>query len=351
MPEREPEGTSGFISRRGFVAAAAAAGAAPLLAGCARLLSLVPPAIGHQSSPSALTPFVTPNEDFFLVAIDPRYRPPVTPETVDSAWTLDLVGLNGAARDVSYRELNARAQARVHYTFECIGNPVGGQLIGNAEWRVLPLKEFLRDAPGGTAGARSVMFEGMDGFYSSVSLQRATDDYAFLAVEMNGEVLPAGHGYPVRVILPDLYGKKQPRWLKRIALLEDERTTSYWERRFWKGGTPVKTTSRFDRRERLAAGRPAELTGMAFAGARGVRGVEVSLDGGAHWERCELVTGERPHVWSLWRYTWLHPSAGRRTLLVRATDGTGAVQTAVRRGRFPSGASGYDRMDVSVSTE
>ncbi|HEX8319142.1 molybdopterin-dependent oxidoreductase [Longimicrobium sp.] len=69
--------------------------------------------------------------------------------------------------------------------------------------------------------ASTAPFAGMDGFYSSVSLQRATDDYAFLAVEMNGEVLPAGHGYPVRVILPDLYGKKQPRWLKRITLLED----------------------------------------------------------------------------------------------------------------------------------
>ncbi|HEX8319141.1 hypothetical protein [Longimicrobium sp.] len=78
--------------------------------------------------------------------------------------------------------------------------------------------------------------------------------------------------------------------------------------------------------------------------------MEVSLDGRAHWEPCELVTGERPHVWSLWRYTWLHPSAGRRTLLVRATDGTSAMQTAGCRGRFPGGTSGYDRMEVFSSS-
>lgn len=111
----------------------------------------------------------------------------------------------------------------------------------------------------------------------------------------------------------------------------------------------MKTTARFDVRERLARGRPAELTGMAFAGARGVRGVKVSLDGGKHWVPCELVTGERPHTWSLWRYTWQRPTPGRHDLLVRAVDGTGAPQTATRHGRFPSGASGYHRMRVSVS--
>ncbi|HEX8363057.1 MAG TPA: molybdopterin-dependent oxidoreductase [Longimicrobium sp.] len=347
MPESEPEGTDGFISRRGFVAAAAVA--VPLVSGCARLLSLVPPAIGHHPHPAALTPYITPNEDFFLVAVDPRYRPPVGPNTVGSGWALELVGLNGVSRRISYAELSSRARSTVHYTFECIGNPVGGQLIGNAEWRVLPLRDLVRDAPGGPAGARSVMFEGTDGFYSSVSLERATDDYALLALEMNGAVLSQEHGFPARVILPDLYGKKQPRWLSRIALLEDERTTSYWERRLWKGGHPVKTTSRFDPRETLAAGRPAELTGMAVAGARGVRAVEVSLDGGRNWVPCDLVTGQRPHTWSLWRYTWRRPTPGRHHLLVRAVDGTGALQTATRRGRFPSGASGHHRMTVSVS--
>lgn len=349
MPDTRSEGTQGFLTRRGFIRILAASGAAAALPGCSRLASYVPRARGFRPAPRAVTPFITPNEDFYVVAIDPAYRPPVDPATVSSAWWLDLVGLGGEARRVGYGELDARARRTVPYTFECIGNPVGGQLIGNAAWRVVPLRELLAQAPGGLAGARSVMIEALDGFYSSVSLQRATDDYAFLAIDMNGVPLPAEHGFPVRVILPDLYGKKQPRWLRRITLLEDEDTTSYWERRFWKGNVAPKTTSRLDPRGEVAARHPVELTGMAYAGARGIRAVEVSLDGGAHWVAGELVTGETPHVWSLWRYVWPDPPAGVHTLVVRAIDGTGETQTARSKGRFPSGATGYHRMRVTAT--
>jgi DMSO/TMAO reductase YedYZ molybdopterin-dependent catalytic subunit len=347
MPSPSSEGTEGFLARRGFIQAVAAAAATPLLSGCARLLSYIPPAIGHHPEANRVTPFVTSNADFFMVAIDPAYRPPVDPRTVSTSWSLELVGPRGS-RQVGYPELNGRAQQRVFYTFECIGNPVGGTLIGNAEWRVMPLKELLATAPGGLTGARSVMFEAMDGFYSSVSIERATDDYAFIAVDMNGVPLPAEHGFPARVILPDLYGKKQPRWLSRIILQETAETTSYWEKRLWKGGVPVKTTARFDPRPAQPTGQPVELTGMAFAGARGILQVEVSLDAGRHWVPCELITGTQPHVWSLWRYTWRTPTRGRHTLLVRATDGTGAPQIAERSGRWPSGATGYHRLQLQV---
>ena len=347
MPDLSSEGTEGFLTRRGFINVVAASGAAAL-SGCTHLASYIPRARGFWPAPKAVTPFVTPNQDFYVVAIDPAYRPPVDPGNVSSRWSLEVVGLGGVSRRVGYGELDARARRTVFYTFECIGNPVGGQLIGNAAWRVVPLRELLALVPGGLAGAHSVMIEAMDGFYSSVSLERATDDYAFLAIDMNGVPLPAEHGFPVRVILPDLYGKKQPRWLKRISLLEDADTTSYWEQRFWKGNVAPKTTSRLDPRGAVAARQPVELTGMAYAGARGIRGVEVSLDGGAHWVACELVTGEQPHVWSLWRYVWPNPSPGRHTLVVRAIDGTGDIQTARRKGRFPSGATGYHRMQVTA---
>lgn len=348
MPDAKPEGTEGFLTRRGFIRVLAASAAAGL-PGCAHLASYVPRARGFWPPPRAVTPFITPNEDFYVVAIDPSYRPPVHPGTVTSRWWLEMVGLGGESRRVGYGEIDDRAGRTVHYTFECIGNPVGGPLIGNAAWRVAPLREVLARAPGGLAGARSVMIEAMDGFYSSVSLERATDDYAFLAVDMNGVPLPAEHGFPVRVILPDLYGKKQPRWLRRITLLESADTTSYWEQRFWKGDAAPKTTSRFDPRAEVAARHPVELTGMAYAGARGIRGVEVSLDGGDHWVACELVTGERPHVWSLWRYVWPDPSPGRHTLAVRAIDGAGELQTARRKGRFPSGAAGHHRVQVTAT--
>jgi DMSO/TMAO reductase YedYZ molybdopterin-dependent catalytic subunit len=150
-------------------------------------------------------------------------------------WSLELVDDHGAARRFRHSELFNRATRKIDYTFECIGNGVGGQLIGNARWHVIPLRELLAEAPGGIAAVRSVMFTGLDDFYSSVSAARALDDYALLAVRMNGETLPAAHGLPARVILPDLYGMKQPRWLRRIALQRAQQTTSHREERGWAG--------------------------------------------------------------------------------------------------------------------
>lgn len=308
-------------------------------------------ALGKRPEAARVTPFITPNQDFYLVAVDPSFRPGFDAQTVRSKWKLALGGAGGASRFYGYDELLARAKRRIHYTFECIGNEVGGQLIGNAEWHVIPLKELLSEAPGGIDPARSVMFNGLDDFYSSVSAERALDEYAFLALQMNGVPLPGAHGFPARVILPDLYGMKQPRWLRRIALQTTTDTTSFWEKRDWAGEVPVKTMSRLDPRRGVAAGTDVELTGIAFAGKRGITKVEVSLDGGASWVKCELVTPQAPGVWSLWRYEWRTPSPARYTLEVRATDGGGLTQTAHRQGASPDGASGYDREPVRVVSE
>ena len=305
MSRSRSEGGHAYLTRRGFLLAAAAS--APVAS--AHWLDTWR-ALGFRPPAARVTPFITPNEDFYLVAVDPSFRPGFGPETVDSRWSLALVGADGQARSLGYRDLLARATRKVLYTFECIGNGVGGQLIGNAEWDVVPLRDLLAEAPGGTAAAGSVMFAGLDDFHSSVSAERALDDYAFLALRMNGVPLPAAHGFPARVILPDLYGMKQPRWLKSVTLQRTSRTTSFWEERGWAGEVPVKTMSRLDPRADPRAGRPVDLTGVAFAGRRGIGKVEVSLDDGKSWVACELVTPERAGVWSLWRYQWLDPTSG-----------------------------------------
>ena len=301
-------------------------------------------AIGLTPRARRVTPFLTPDEKFYLVAVDPSFRPAFGPKTVGGAWALEIEDLDGRLRKLGYDELRARATRKIVYTFECIGNPVGGQLIGNAEWSVIPLKDLL----GRAGGAHSVMFGGLDRFFSSVSAARAFDEHAFLALEMNGAPLPAAHGFPARVILPDLYGMKQPRWLKRIALKAAAGTDSYWEEQGWAGEVPVKTMSRLDPRGELPAGQPADLTGIAFAGERGISRVEVSLDGGATWLDCRLVTPGHAGVWSLWRYHWARPGAGRYTIQLRATDGRGPRQSATRQASFPDGASGYDPRSLRV---
>jgi DMSO/TMAO reductase YedYZ molybdopterin-dependent catalytic subunit len=334
------------FTRRTFLQAAASSSLALLVASCSAMRRTV----GFHPPTKSSTPFITSNEDFFVVAVDPSYRPPITPETVSSQWSLDLVGLDGESSRICYDDLSAWAKRTIPYTLECIGNPVGGQLIGNARWDVVPLREILARASGGLQGTRAVHFQALDGFYSSVSVERAADDYAFLAMRMNGVPLPAAHGFPARVLLPDLYGKKQPRWLKRISLSEDPRTSSYWEQRGWAGEVPVKALSRFDLRGRLPAGQSAGLTGIAFAGRRGVGKVEVSIDNDEQWFRCTLVTGQSPNVWCLWAYDWQNPSPGRHTLWVRAIDGTGSLQTKHRQGAFPDGVSGYHEIEIDVGS-
>jgi len=338
------EGTQGYLSRRGFIEVMAAGAVSTLLGSC----SPEQQALGFRPERQRRTSFITPNEQFFLVAVDPDYRPPVDPNTVHDNWALELVGQDGRILRAGYAELNDRASRVIPYTFECIGNPVGGNLIGNANWHVLPLKTFLGWA-GLSSETKSVMFEGLDDFYSSVSIERATDDYAFIAMKMNGESLPAGHGFPARVILPDLYGMKQPRWLRRITLLGDSDTTSYWERRGWAGEVPVKTFSRLDPLPPMEAGKKGQFTGTAFAGERGIRLVEVSLDAGETWQACNLETPTRSHVWSLWSYQWKNPPPGKHTIQVRATDDTGERQTALRARSYPDGASGYHRETFDVA--
>lgn len=345
MAERRPEGAHGFRARRGFLQASSALG----LGFPFRRWLEEWRALGFSPKPARVTPFITPNEDFYLVAVDPSFRPGFGPPEAESRWSLVLSGLQGRSRAFGYGELLARATRKILYTYECIGNPVGGQLIGNAEWQVIPLAELLAQAPGGAGAARSVMFTGLDDFYSSVSADRALDAQAFLALRMNGAPLPAAHGFPARVILPDLYGMKQPRWLKSIVLQTDAATTSFWEQRGWAGEVPVKTMSRLDPRGELPPGKPGELAGIAFAGRRGIRQVEVSLDAGRTWVGCKLLTPSRAGAWSLWRYEWRDPAPGRVALQVRATDGTGQTQVAQRSDTYPDGATGYDRESLVVA--
>ncbi len=343
MPQSD-EGIQGFISRRGFIQVMATGAAWTLLGSC----SPEQEALGFRPGRQQRTPFITPNEQFYLVAVDPDYRPPLDLNTVHHRWAMELIGLDGKIHKSGYAELNESANRVIPYTFECIGNPVGGSLIGNANWHVLPLKNYLEQA-GLSSEVKSVMFEGLDDFYSSVSIERATDDYAFIALQMNGKPLPAGHGFPARVILPDLYGMKQPRWLRRITLLSDSATTSYWERRGWAGEVPMKTFSRLDPLPSLNAGMAGRLSGTAFAGARGIRLVEVSLDDGVTWKACSLETSTQPHVWSLWSYQWDNPPAGRHAIQVRAMDDTGKLQTAKRTRSYPDGATGYHRETLIIA--
>jgi len=337
------------LSRRGFVGivsgAAAALGLGGLAAACRG-----PIGKATARGPGGRTSFITPNDDFYLVAVDPSFRPSVTPATVEADWSLTVAGLGDASRRLAYSELRNLGSAQFLYTFECIGNSVGGDLIGNARWTGVPLADVLAPVLPDSRSGYTVMFRALDGFYSSVSIERCLSPDAFVAYEMNGEPLPAGHGFPARVILPDLYGMKQPRWLERIEVVESAEATGYWDERGWASEIPVKTMSRLDAppNRTVVAGETYELTGIAFAGARGIQKVEVSHDGGATWAECRLLEGGDSGVWALWAYDWQGPESGWHALVVRAVDSSGEPQVARSTGTYPDGATGYHSVDVEA---
>lgn len=186
MTKRGTDGTQGFWSRRGFLTVMGTSAIGLLLTRC----SAEKRALGFRPQAKSTTPFITPNEDFYLVAVEPSYRPSVGHDSVDAQWKLDLVGPDGAYRHLRYPDLFKQATRTIHYTFECIGNPVGGELIGNAQWHVIPLREILAQVSVGSRQVRAVLFEGLDDFYSSVSVERAMDAGAFLALRMNGKPAP-----------------------------------------------------------------------------------------------------------------------------------------------------------------
>ena len=170
-----------------------------------------------------------------------------------------------------------------------------------------------------------------------------------LAYLMNDKPLPKRHGYPARLIVPGKYGIKNVKWLTRIDLVASD-FKGYWQQRGWTDDGTIQTMSRFDvpgARAIVPFG-PIDLAGIAFAGDRGISAVEIS-DDGETWKPVDTIERVAPLSWAIWRFTWNPPKSGTYTLRVRATDGTGAVQTSSRRSPTPEGATGYHKLDIGVT--
>lgn len=289
-----------------------------------------------------ISPRLTETRDHYTVdtaLIDPR---------VDAAtWRLSVGGHVDRPFDLGYEELlDLEAVERPH-TLECISNEIGGDLISTAIWVGVPMTDLLaRAAP--KAGAFDVVMTSVDGYTDSVPLAKALDPDTLVAYLMNGYTLPEEHGYPLRALIPGIYGMKNVKWLTRIEVVTSD-FLGYWMERGWSDIATYNTHVRIDAPRSSAAGRPIEVAGIAFAGSRGIGRVEVSTDGGATWADAALERAPGRHTWLRWRYEWTGPTAGRHRVVARATDGTGQLQTSVPRPPFPSGSTGYHAVDVTVS--
>ncbi len=299
--------------------------------------------IANPGGPGGVLPEVTPTEQFYVVS--KNISDPVV--SVDD-WALEVKGLVEQPLRFSYQEFKALPFAKEHVTLECISNQVGGDLISNALWTGVPLKEVLRRS-GIQSGAHYLLSFAADGYSESLPLERAMQDDILLAYEMNSAPLTDKHGFPLRLLIPGRYGMKGTKWLSRLEVAAEDRP-GFWEQRGWDEEAVAKTMSRVDS-PRKATELPLGVVtvgGIAFAGSRGIRRLEVSADGGKTWQDAKMRPALSPYTWVLWEHSWEPSKTGVYGIQARATDGTGAVQTAEVSGDFPSGATGYHTITLRL---
>jgi DMSO/TMAO reductase YedYZ molybdopterin-dependent catalytic subunit len=278
---------------------------------------------------------VTPVPDFYEVS-----KNPFDPQVDAGRWRLEVGGLVEKPLSLSYDEIRSLPSVEQYATLECIDNKVGGDLIGNALWRGVRLREII-DMAGLRQGVIDIVLRASDDYTDSIPLNRAMADGTILVYEMNGEPLTSSHGFPLRLIVPGIYGMKNVKWVKRIEA-RDIDFKGYWQARGWDDRAEYKTMSRIDAPDTDVMG-TATIAGIAFAGDRGIKRVEVSTDGGKTWEDAQIKPALSPYSWVLWHKEWTPASKGKHTLIVRATDGQGIAQTSEYSPAAPSGTSGHHR--------
>lgn len=289
-----------------------------------------------------LPPEVTPNGEFYTVSKN-FFDPNVDPRR----WWLEVSGLVEHPYRLTLDELRSLPSVSRFHTFECISNPVGGDLIGNARWKGVRLRDLL-DRARPKAAARRVVFWCADGYHTALPLEDVADPDCFLAYEMNGEALPKAHGFPLRAVIPGLFGMKNPKWITKIELTDKDHL-GYWESRGWSDEAVVKTMSKFTTPTPGAAVPRGDVMvgGVAYAGDRGISAVEVSFDDGRTWHRASVKPPLGKHTWVLWATLW-EARPGRYVLKVRARDGLGTLQDSRPRPPLPEGATGYHTITVTV---
>lgn len=289
--------------------------------------------------------FITANADFYR--IDTALSvPQIRPED----WQLRVHGMVDRELTLTYDDLRSRNIIERAITMTCVSNEVGGPYISTANFVGVPIRDILAEA-GVRTGAEQVFSTSEDGYTAGTPVEVLTDPNrdALLAIGMNGEPLPAQHGFPVRMVTPGLYGfVSATKWVVDLELTTFDKQT-YWEERGWAERAPIKTQSRIDRPsgfDELPAGRTT-VAGIAWAQHTGIDRVEVRADGGS-WQQAQLSTEVNTDTWRMWRVD-LDLAPGGHTLECRATDRNGYTQTPERVGVIPDGATGWHSVFVTAT--
>ena len=299
---------------------------------------------------------VTPTYLFYRIDINP-----IVPVVDATSWTLSVKGLVNNPLTITYEEIKAMPSVKEYATLQCVSNKIGGDLTSTALWTGVRLKDVLQKAQV-KPGAKYIAVRCYDGYDVGIPLERGLLDGSILAYEMNLAPLTSEHGYPVRAIVPGLYGMMNPKWITEIELV-DNVYEGYWARNGWTnvatedthsfivipGQAPVRDRFRNLDVENIniVPGQKVPVAGIAFAGDRGIAKVEVSTDGGVTWKSASIKDPLSKYTWVLWTAGFTPTTAqGNYKIVVRATDKTGKIQTAEVRPPFPDGATGYHMINI-----
>lgn len=295
---------------------------------------------------------VTPNSRFYKVDVNI-----LTPTINENAWKLNVKGLVNNPLELTYEELKSMPAVKEYSTLECISNKIGEDLISTALWKGVPLQSILFNAQLKPEAAY-VVFKCYDGYDVGIPLERALE--TILTYEMNGVPLPPEHGFPLRAVVPGIYGMMNAKWITEIEVV-DRTYEGFWQRQGWSNNAQYQIhstiilpsaalTSRFRdlRSLKTVVGEKVPIAGIAFAGDRGISKVEVSMDDGKSWQEARIKEPLSNYTWVLWATEWIPSAAGRYSIVVRAADKTGKVQTPEYQNAFPNGSTGYHRVDINV---
>lgn len=309
---------------------------------------IVPPPVpnyGELHPTQLLSPEITSNDQYYVVSKNLFADP-----TVDGAtWQLVVDGEVEHPLTFSYQQFLALPMKQQYESMMCVSNEVGGPYMSNALWVGVPLMDLLQQA-GVKLGATKVVFHSADDYADSIHLSKAFEPTTLLAVRMNGVTLPQEHGFPVRMLVPGIYGMKHAKWVTHIEVVNYD-FQGYWQQRGWDDAAPIRMTARIDvplDGSSVGANRLTYIAGVAFSGNLGISEVDVSTDAGETWQIATLKQPLSNLTWVLWELPW-NPLPGSYTILARAIDLEGNVQDPNMEPPLPKGSSGYHTISVNAS--
>jgi DMSO/TMAO reductase YedYZ molybdopterin-dependent catalytic subunit len=292
---------------------------------------------------------VTPTYLFYRIDINP-----IVPQVDSKSWNLTIKGLVEKPLTINYDQIKSMPSVEEYVTLECISNKIGGDLISTALWKGVRLSQLLEKAAI-KPNVKYLVFRCADGYDVGIPIEKSQMEGTILAYDMNYAPLTPKHGFPVRAIVPGLYGMMNPKWITEIELV-DSVYEGYWQRLGWRNNAEDNTGStilipdhaparqrfrKLDETDDSSYGGKVPIAGIAFAGNRGISKVEVSTDGGTTWKTAQIKDPLSQYTWVLWTAGYVPPNKENYKIVVRATDKTGNTQTTEMSPPFPNGATGY----------